>query len=204
MVAEAVGTLADISQEEPAITSAVMSAVPAGAKAHGLEFRVKSPSSLARKIHDRVKLAARSEHPKTPAEVAAGMTDIVRYTIEARDHDALVPTAKASIRKLTSQGFEVVEAEHSYVDGSGYKGLHLLVRSPTGRTFELQFHSARSQQVKDDVHLVYEDARRLDPGDPGRPILEAKMKSMSNGLPQPPGIDSLRRLGGVPVQVRKK
>lgn len=204
VVAEAVGTLADISHEEPAITSAVMSAVPAGARANGLEFRVKSPSSLARKIHDRVKLAARSEHPRSPAEVASAMTDIVRYTIEAKNHDALVPTAKAAIRRLTGQGFEVVEAEHSYVDGSGYKGLHLLVRSPAGRTFELQIHSSRSQQVKDDVHLIYEDARRLEPGDPGRPVLEARMKSMSNGLPQPPGIDSLRKLGGISVQVRKK
>lgn len=204
VVAEAVGTLADIAQDEPAITTAVMSAVPIGASAQGLEFRVKSPSSLARKIHDRVKRAARSDQPKSPAEVAAAMTDIIRYTIQSEDHDSLVPTAKASIRKLTGQGFEVVEAEHSYVDGSGYKGLHLLLKSPTGRTFELQFHSQRSQQVKDNVHVLYEDARRMEPKDPGRPILEAKMMAMSDGLPQPAGIDSLRKLGGMTVQVRKK
>lgn len=204
VVAEAVGTLSDIAQDEPAITSAVMSAVPIGANTHGLEFRVKSPSSLSRKIHDRVKRSARSDQPKSPAEVAAAMTDIVRYTIQSKDHDSLVPTAKASIRKLTRQGFEVVEAEHSYVEGSSYKGLHLLLKSPSGRTFELQFHSPPSQQVKDDVHVLYEDARKKEPNDPGLPILEAKMMAMSDGLPMPAGIGSLRKLGGMNVQVRKK
>lgn len=204
VVAEALGTLADVAQDEPGITSAVMGVVPKGASAQGLEFRMKSPSSLARKIHDRLKRSARSDNPKSPADVAAAMTDIIRYTIKSDDHDALVPTAKSAVRKLVAQGFEVVEAEHSYVEGSGYKGLHLLLKSPTGRVFELQFHSRRSQEVKDEVHVLYEDARQRVPKDPQRPVLLERMMAVSGGLPQPTGIGSLRKLGGMPVQVRKK
>lgn len=204
VVAEAVGTLADVTGEEPQITTDILAAVPPGARASGLAFRLKSPSSLARKIHDRVKLAAASARPKSPAEVASAMTDIVRYTIESKDHDHLVPTAKSAVEHLKSQGYDVVEAEHSYVDGSGYKGLHLLLRSPSGRVFELQVHSEQSQKIKDEVHLIYEEARRLDPGNSRRAELEQEMKTRSASLPGPPGINRLKMLGGIPVERRKK
>lgn len=204
VVAEAIGTLADVAADESQITTDIMASVPSGARASGLEFRMKSPSSLARKIRDRVKLAAASARPMSPAEVASRMTDIVRYTIEAADHDHLVPTATSAVEHLKSQGYEVVEAEHSYVDGSSYKGLHLTVRSPKGRLFELQVHSEHSQKIKDEVHLIYEEARQLEPGDPRRSDLEMQMTERSASLPGPPGIDKLKKLGGTSVERRKK
>lgn len=204
VVAEAVGTLHDVRAVEPAITGSVLEALPPGCRAHGLEFRLKSPSSLARKIADRVRRTVQSGNPQSPHDVAARLTDVVRYTVVAPDSESLVPTARTVVRRLGRAGYKVVEAEHSYVEDSSYKGLHLLFEAPGGLRFELQVHSELSQKVKDEIHIGYEKARVLPQGDPERDRLVAGMKEATDSVPIPAQIRGMRRIGGIQVERRKK
>jgi len=204
VVAEAVGTLHDVRAVEPEITSTVLNALPPGARAHGLEFRLKSPSSLARKIADRVRRTVQSDNPQSPHDVASRLTDIVRYTVIAPDGDSLAPTARTVVTRMGRAGYKVVEAEHSYVEGSAYKGLHLLFEAPGGLRFELQVHSELSQKVKDEIHVGYEKARMLPQGDPERDRLVAGMQAATDSVPIPAKIRGMRKLGGIQVEKRKK
>lgn len=67
-------------------------------------------------------------------------------------------TATATLTSLREQGWQILAAEHSYVAGNPYKGLHTLVRKGS-ITAELQFHTEASQALKDRAHVDYETAR---------------------------------------------
>lgn len=164
---------------------------------HGLEFRMKSPQSLARKIADRVQT-----RPQLSAdEHADRLTDVVRYTAVATEADQVVPTAQHMLATLREQGWEVVEAEHSYVPGNPYKGLHTLVRRGTV-TAELQFHSEASQGVKDRYHVEYEVARDSTQPLERRLEADATMRRVWDEVPTPAGLHDLSELGGVPLAAK--
>lgn len=188
-----VATLRRTCEAEPEMTRQIIQALPTGSRPHGLEFRVKSPQSLARKIHTRVALRG------TSADQAADqLTDVVRYTSVSTQANDLVPTAQQTLATLRDQGWEVVEAEHSYVEGNPYKGVHTLIRKGS-ITAELQFHSEQSQAVKDRYHVEYEIAR--DPSQPWEKRLEAgeTMRRVWSQVPTPAGLTELDALGGVPL-----
>lgn len=205
VAAEAVGSLLDARDDEEQITSDVIAATAGeGRRAYGLEFRMKSPSSLARKIADRTDRSSRAAaRPVAPRDVADRLTDLVRYTVVSSNHDEVVPTARSVVDSLIRRGYSVVEAEHSYIEGNPYKGLHLLVRSPAGRIVELQVHSENSQHVKDEIHVDYELERDTD-----RPLIERaearlRMERRSAQVTTPDGLTRLRTLGGVRVETKR-
>lgn len=194
---EAVAQVAEARDDEEQITTDLIAVSPG---LHGLEFRLKSPSSTARKISTRVKrLSGRRSAKNKSREVADAMTDILRYTALSPAHSQIVPTARSMVAGMTEHGYEVVEAEHSYVAGNPYKGLHLLLRSPTGRTVEVQVHSAESQQVKDQLHVDYEIERDAGQPLPERVAARQRMEDLAATVPTPPGLEELRELGGVEV-----
>src|SRR5699024_9310432 len=125
---EAVAQVAEARDDEEQITTDLIAAAPG---LHGLEFRMKSPSSTARKISDRVhRRGVQTSSRSQVREVADAMTDILRYTALSPAHSQIVPTARSMVAGMTERGYKVVEAEHTYVEGATYKGLHLLLRSP--------------------------------------------------------------------------
>ncbi|MEN0072499.1 MAG: hypothetical protein AAGC63_16090 [Propionicimonas sp.] len=208
-VAEALGTLLDVRDEEREVTTTMLECKPDGVRMHGLEFRMKSPASLARKIAAKAKTKRLA-----PAEAAASITDLVRYTAVSAKHDDLVPTARTMVDALSAQGFTVHEAEHSYVPGNPYKGLHLLVTCPPrsgidqesprqGMVVELQIHSEQSQRVKDSIHGDYELERDLHADWSQRAAARARMEAAASVLPAPPGLDDLDTLGGVTVMIKQ-
>ena len=189
-----VATMTAAKQQEAMMTADVLSVLPEGARMHGLEFRMKSPASLARKLADRVKAAPFAE----PERIVEKITDVVRYTAISRP-EQVVATATALVARLSDRGWTIVEAEQSYLDGNQYKGLHLLARHPDGCIAEFQFHTDASQQVKDDTHADYERAR--DTGVPAteRVALIEKMTARWAQVPTPSGLTELSELGGCPV-----
>lgn len=208
-VAEALGTLLDVREEEREVTTTMLRCTPEGVRLHGLEFRMKSPASLARKIMTKATTKRQS-----PADAAASITDLVRYTAVSSEHEDLVPTARTMVDALSAQGFRVHEAEHSYVQGNPYKGLHLLVTCPdravegqeqprAGMVVELQVHSELSQRVKDSIHVDYELERDPDADWSQRAQARARMESAASELPVPPGLEELRTLGGVTVTIKQ-
>jgi ferredoxin-NADP reductase len=60
----------------------------------------------------------------------------------------------------------VVSAEHSYVAGNAYKGIHVLVHHGDERPHKIYFHSELSQAVKDQNHVNYEVERDRKTGTP--------------------------------------
>lgn len=189
-----VGTMTAVKQQEAAMTADVLAILPEGARMHGLEFRMKSPASLARKLADRVKAAPFAE----PERIVEKITDVVRYTAISRPEQVVV-TATALVARLSDRGWTIVEAEQSYLDGNQYKGLHMLARHPDGRIAEFQFHTDVSQQVKDDTHADYERARDTSVPATERAALIEKMTARWAQVPTPPGLTQLSELGGCPV-----
>ncbi len=60
-------------QDEPRVTAEFVDAIPEGARPHGLEYRMKSPESLARKIADKADTKGIE-----PAQAAQSLNDVVR------------------------------------------------------------------------------------------------------------------------------
>lgn len=173
---------------EPGITTAILAAMADTVQAHDLDHRVKSPHSLARKLSGQID---RNQLPRA--------NDVLRYTLVTDDHANLVPITREAVAELTRRGSRVTSAFHSYADGNHYKGIHadLLIR---GEVVELQFHSRRSLATQAAGRRWYEVARDTGAHDHVRRRAREKCVRLASGLPAPPGIDGLRRLGGVQVR----
>ena len=158
------GALADslldkASGVEPRLTASLDSMVSeVGGSLEGLEFRVKSKSSLERKLKDEFR-----QHPQWSLEdvAAADITDIVRYT-------AVFPASryrtgvKATRARLESSGARVVKARNYWKEsGGGYRGVNTVFQDTSGARFELQFHTSQSFRTKMSTHEIYQVARGL-------------------------------------------
>ncbi|WP_448062003.1 hypothetical protein [Cellulomonas hominis] len=206
---EAIATLLETREEEHQVTTVMIKSTPEGARLHGLEFRVKSPASLARKIAQRAMTRRQS-----PAAAAASIADLVRYTAVTPDHDDLVATAVSMVDALEAQGFTVREAEHSYAPGNPYKGLHLQLVCPArpaadgqgeataGMVVELQIHSEASQAIKDEIHLDYELERDAATDWSERAAARRRMVAASSVIAEPRGLAELEELGGAKLTVK--
>ncbi|PPK92647.1 hypothetical protein CLV92_11376 [Kineococcus xinjiangensis] len=181
------------------MTSDFLAALPAGARADGLAFRVKSPTSLACKIDDRVRSRL------LPAAVAAEqLQDVVRCTAVAASPAELVGTARALVNGLAARGWSVRGAEQSYLDEHGQpaqhacKGLHLVVAAErAGVACEVQVHSEESIAAKHDTHRECEIERDDTVARPERARAHAVMVERWARVQTPPGLAELRELGGV-------
>ncbi len=189
VAASTVIRLEEVRSIEADATSAIRAAMAAaGARPHGLAFRMKSPASTARKIQSKL---LRSNNVAALA-VADRLTDLLRYTALTKTSTEVVPAARATVGKLVDQGWQVVEAEHSFIAGNPYKGLHVLLRHPASNlVIELQFHTDRAQHLKDISHLDYE--RERDDAEPVevRAAAHARMVKLWSGVRLPSGIDGL-------------
>lgn len=90
---------------------------------------------------------------------------------------------------------------HSYTAGSRYKGLHADLLTPAGDVVEVQFHSIASTKVKEATTRPYEIERSAAASDSERAAARALCIKLSDTLAVPPGLDDLRTLGGVAVDV---
>ena len=140
------------------------------AKLQGLDYRLKSTDSLARKItsdadEDQVSLAA----------AAAGISDVLRYTLTCSDanYSTMVPQAMAA---LTEKGYRVEKFRNAW-GGKFYQGVNVHLMSPAGVRVELQFHTPQSFAVKQASHAVYEIRR--NPASSAEEVEEATRLSIA-------------------------
>lgn len=173
-----------------------------GVRLHGAEFRLKAPSSMARKVEDRQTTAAQQGRQISAAEAAESITDVCRYTALTEEHDRIPEVAREVVEGLASRGWSVQEAEQSYVEGNSYKGVHLLMREPEGSVVEVQVHSERSQAIKDQSHVPYERSRAAETPMGERRALQDECRRLWADAPVPRGLEEMGALGG--VSVRKK
>jgi len=197
---ETIAVLAETRAVEGRTTGDVIAAIPAGARPHGLEFRMKSPKSLARKLRQRATRSGAESDAAGLQATSGKLTDLLRYTAVTERHDDLPSTVETTISGLQQRGYTVVSAEHSYVGGNTYKGIHVLVQHGDERPVEVQFHSELSQGVKDENHVDYEVERdrRTKPYEE-RFAAYKRMTSRSSSIPRPAGLDGLVEIGGLPL-----
>ena len=193
---------------EPQITTDMMACVAAGeGKLAGLGFRMKSPTSIARKIASKTKKRIDKSGSPLHAQIAASLTDTIRYTDEVHSPDQLVEEARTVTQNLRQRGYRIVEAESFYAEGAVYKGLHTTVETPEGLRFELQFHSKESLEVKEGpegIHVFYEHYRqswcwRDRRGAEVSSACWDECVRRSRKVRMPPGVEELDELGGCKV-----
>ena len=182
----AIAELERVAEVEPEITAAIIAAAPADCRMHNLEFRMKSPASLARKIEAKMM----SNQELTPRVITSRLSDFVRYTVVTPAPDRVVPAARETLSALKALGWDVREIEHSFVDGNPYKGLHSVVvhHGETDQDVEIQFHTEAGSAVKDRYHEEYETMRDASRPDPARIVAFATMVEAWSRIPTPPGL----------------
>ncbi len=200
IAAEAVAVIAEARDIEAATTSEILAALPRGTRPDGLAFRMKSPSSLARKLESKAEAGmVDPNEPQAMQKVSDKLTDILRYTAISEKHDDLRRTVRSTVKSLQASGYTVVEADSSYVDSNPYKGIHVLLRKGDERPIEVQFHSELSQRVKDDNHLDYEIERDIRQPFADRAAARARMVANWSTVPAPQGLSKIKTIGGVPL-----
>lgn len=137
---------------EPIVTESVERWVrwSGSAQLSHLQHRIKSPDSLARKIRS------------TPLPTGfPDIPDIARYTVVDRV-GCLADRANALLDDARSEGWQCLALEHSYYDGSPYKGIHAVLRPDAAQAIpvELQFDSPESMLAKQVTRELYEQYRQ--------------------------------------------
>jgi hypothetical protein len=187
--------VAKYSAIEPQVTSQltdITSGLPGGAKLEGLEYKLKRQTSLARKLHDK----SPGKNTNLPAEQRMDayrdqIGDALRYT-QLSDEANVAANAQATLAALQQRGWTVKEVGNTWTPGSVYKGINTNLTTPDGQhTFELQFHTPQSLEVKETNHKLYDVARLAQTPDAEKERLNAQMSTNAGQVPQPPGIESV-------------
>lgn len=137
---------------EPEVTADMRTLEHSSAKLEGLDYRLKGLDSLTRKI-----MSDAAEDQASLATAAAGISDVLRYTLTCSDEDysETVPQAMAA---LTEKGYRVEKFRNAW-GGKFYQGVNVHLMSPSGVRVELQFHTPQSFAIKQASHAVYEIRR---------------------------------------------
>lgn len=182
--------VAHAQKNEAAVTADIQNVVTErhGAELAGLDYRVKGESSTARKIEsDSV-----NDHVSRK-EAAAKLGDSIRFTAILSPEEYTVKSQNI-MRDMERNGFQMTKTKNYWVDGNGsYRGLNTnAVHTKTGMTIELQFHTAASFHMKENVnHPIYEEARKLSTPEPRKQLLTARMVSNFKGVERPANVETI-------------
>lgn len=140
------------AKAEPFLTGALKKASGSLYRLCGLEHRLKSGKSLARKIRDD---AVADNIPLTDA--AADVSDALRYTMvtDEKNYGQMVRDVITSLRK---QGVKILKFRNAW-GGKFYQGINVKLLTPDGMKAELQLHTPQSFDIKERSHSFYEIRR---------------------------------------------
>jgi len=150
-----------------------------GTEMGGLDYRLKTVESLARKIKN---------------EPNAKLRDVLRYTIISSPQSQVDSYFKM-IDELQKKGYTISAVKNDWSNSSNpYNGINTNIFSPNGYEFEVQFHNHESFTLKNGkLHEIYERQRILDPikdVEEYRKLYD-EMWSLSNGLRKPKNIEKI-------------
>ena len=179
---------------EPEVTRLLQEvADQAGGRLVGLEHRLKTTDSLARKIDTD----AKKEFKGNRAAAAQAVSDSVRYTLEVAGGRYLA-AARAAFDALRDEGW-AVKIKNFWMRGDPYDGINAKL-TKDGLTVEFQVHTPESFETKEHkLHTFYEKYRasRIDRE---RIILWEHMVHVATGIPKPKDYDDLLKLGTLVFQ----
>ena len=193
-IAAAKAMRAKVAEVEPQITRDMIDAANKHkATMVGLNHRMKSEKSLARKIDDEKDLDFGGDAERA----AANMNDVARYTMEYDGGD-YVSGAEGVISDLEGQGY-ALEVKNYWADNDPYQGINIAAVHPNGTRFELQFHTPESSAVKGKIHERYQKYRESD--DPRTRYKEYDgMRRTAEDVPVPEPREALMAIGELKTQ----
>lgn len=162
-----------------------------GVELAGFQFRLKSESSLARKINSD----AKNSFDGNIELAAQNISDSVRYTV-LTDSKNYTAKTQAIITDLQAQGY-TMRVKNYWTEGSNYKGVNVALVSAEGQKVELQFHTPESFHVKEGLnHPIYEKYRTLAPSHKSKVAraLNAEMVANCDTLTAPPKVETVGEL----------
>ncbi len=164
-----------------------------GGKMVGLEWRLKSTDSMARKVIDKALNKNISQE-----DAVAQITDGLRYTMQF-DNDKFVPGFTETEKALKEAGYERFDHKFTnyFAQGGPYRGLNTVwINQKTGVRFELQFHTPESLKIKEQNHVDY-DVERVTTDQQKRQALDDKMIGRYTNFMAPLGSMMLKVSVGV-------
>lgn len=167
---------------EPQLTGSLKTIVgDNGGTMAGLEFRLKTEDSLARKIRDKAKAKKMTED-----QYAQEIGDAVRYTA-LYDPADYVQRAEATLKALESQGHTVIDVENNWARGDAYSGVNAVLQAENGMRWELQFHTEDSLVAKERAHEFYDTVRDPSKSKEERSNAYSRSTAQWEDVPQPKG-----------------
>ena len=167
-------------EEEPAVTATL---IPLAESYKGsmyqLEHRLKTYNSTVRKL--RVKLHA----GRTLESIE--LDDTLRYTVQIEDQPPgnYVKAVQDILQTLEKKGHSVVRIKNYWPADDNYSGLTSVLRTPSGLSWELQFHTSASLKVQKATRPLYEELRRADTPLERKRVLFDEMTKAWNEVPIP-------------------
>ncbi|MGI6608649.1 MAG: hypothetical protein ACOX1F_06745 [Erysipelotrichaceae bacterium] len=124
-----------------------------GKKLSSLDFRLKKEKSLKRKVITELVEGKSLDFVETHLYDSVRFTDLV--------DDALYTNEYFEVKsQLENLGYKFVRVKNTIWDTSkDYRGINVVIESPGGYKFELQFHTPQSLDIKNRNHVLYEIAR---------------------------------------------
>ena len=169
---------------EPEITNQVKKiAEAAGMDSLGLEYRIKTKESYLEKIRKNY----------DPGGNEYEIKDIVRYTLGS-DPEHLTEKTLLAIEKFENEGYNTIRIKNTWHPDSSYNGINTFIKSPGGQTFEMQYHTQESFELKNgELHELYEEQRKiLDDESEEYLELDDKMIELSSRLTFPKNIERVK------------
>ena len=171
-------------ENEPTITDQVKKmAKSTGMNSLGLEYRIKTKASFLEKIRKNY----------NPNGNEYEIKDIVRYTL-GTDPENLTDKTLLAIDKFEKEGYNTVRIKNTWHPDSSYNGINTFIKSPDGQTFEMQYHTPESFDLKNgELHKLYEKQRKiLDDESEEYLELDDEMIELSSKLTFPINIERVK------------
>lgn len=171
-------TYLEAKRREPRITKAVTSSVKdSGAEMYGLDHRLKTIGSIARK-----------------QELGKEIKDAIRYTAILSDEDFV--SQYSSIKSdMVNKGYSETKCKNyfeQYRRGKvNHKSVQCNYETVDGYSFEIQFQTKASQRVKDKKVPLYEEARDPNTTEARQKQITKEMRKLAEEVPDPPGISAI-------------
>ena len=96
---------------------------------------------------------------------------------------------QSTVRDLEAKGYKFDDTrwKNTWAQGNSYRGLNTTVKTPDGRSVELQFHTQESFDTKQANHEDYETARKSETPAETVDMLNERMAGRADAVTPPPG-----------------
>lgn len=181
---------------EPGVTADMQRIARAvNGRMEGLDHRLKSTDSLARKIDQD----AEKEHGGDREAAAAKVSDAVRYTMVV-DDEGYTAGVRATLTELSDAGYSVDRVKNFWAPGDPYDGVNVKL-SKDGVVVEFQIHSPSSFRTKEKtLHPIYEKYREEKDDEKRASLWQEMVTVATRDIRRPAAYATLLGVGSMAIQ----